>query len=69
MTGDDVGKEIRMVVTFRKVTEDKFWEALKAAIAPKLSQVRACAATCAAVLCCALQTASPEQASAQVSGT
>ena len=39
MKGSDVGKEIRMVVTFRKVTQDKFWDALQTAIMPKLSQV------------------------------
>lgn len=32
-------KEIRFVTTFKKVTKDKFWQALQTRLAPHMSQV------------------------------
>ena len=40
MKGSDIDREIRMVITFKRVTEDKFWHALETAVTPLLPKVR-----------------------------
>jgi hypothetical protein len=40
MKKNDIDKEIRMVVTYRSVSEDKFWRAFETGLSPHLTHVR-----------------------------